>query len=136
MLAWQITFVNWKSWTIYFMIYRTYVQDKPFRAVQALRRDIHLLQKYFTACRTCLCKGHELGSDRIKTEMQVKQMITHGRTFIKWRKKWPRYLVENDPKMFRAPSSTLAGFMMTNLAIWNISWNNCIKYYVIAAKLT
>lgn len=50
------------------MIYRTYVQDKPFRAVQALRRDTHLLQIYFTACRTRLCKGHELGSDRIKRD--------------------------------------------------------------------
>lgn len=68
------------------MIYRTYVQDKPFRAVQALRRDTHLLQIYFTACRTHLCKGHELGSDRIKREMQVKQMITYGRTSIKCRK--------------------------------------------------
>lgn len=135
MLAWQITFVNIESWTIYFLIYRTYVQDKPFRAVQALRHDTHLLQKYSTACRTCLCKGHELGSDHIKTEMQVKQMITYGRTFIKRRKKWPRYLVEKDPKTIRSPSSTLTGFMMTNLAIWNISQNNCIKYYVIAAKL-
>lgn len=65
------------------MIYRTYVQDKPFRAAQALRRDTHLVQKYFTACQTCLCKGHELGNDGIKTEMQMKQMIIYGRTRIK-----------------------------------------------------
>lgn len=50
------------------------------------------------------------------------------------KEKWPRYLVEKDPKTIRALSSTLTGFMMANLAIRNISWNDCIKY-VIAAKL-
>lgn len=98
MLAWQILFVNWESWTIHFMIDRTYVQDKPFGAAQALRCDTHLVQKYFTACRTCLCKGHELGSDRIKTEMQVKQMITYRRTCIQWRKNGQDTRLKKIPK--------------------------------------
>lgn len=64
--------------------------------------------------------------------MQVKQMVTYRRTFIKCRKNVQDIWLKNPT---RAPNYTLTGFMVTHLAIANVSLNNHVRYYVIAAKL-
>lgn len=59
-------------------------------------------------------------------------MKSYWRAFNRYRKNGQHIFLKNPT---RAPNSILTGFTTTNLAIWNISLNNNVRWPVTAAKL-